>query len=80
MCEEFHKLLAVYQEAVVKYTENLVLLDGYRRKLSKQDYDRLAQAVEQKRLASEEARRNLEEHAASHGCLPSTESCDVPID
>ena len=65
MCDEFDKLMLAYQQAVIKHTETLVLLEGFRTKLSKQDYDRLEQVVEQNRLALEEARRNLEEHAAS---------------
>ena len=68
MCERQEELLGLYQRAVSRFSATLDASKSARGTVSKQEYDRLYQYVEQARAASEQARLDLERHVAEHGC------------
>ena len=68
MCDRHRELLDLYQNAVSRFSATLEALRASQGAISKQEYGRLYGYVEQARTASEEARLNLEQHVAEHGC------------
>jgi hypothetical protein len=68
MCEHHRELLDMYQKAVSRFGATLEALRVSQGTISKQEYDRLYGYVEQARMASEQARLDLERHVAQHGC------------
>lgn len=68
MCEHHRELLDLYQKAVSRFSTTLEALQAAHATVSKQEYGRLYGYLEQARIASEQARLDLERHVAEHGC------------
>jgi hypothetical protein len=68
MCEHHRELLDLYRQAVSRFSATLEALKASQGTVSKQEHDRLYGYVEQARMASEQARLDLERHIAEHGC------------
>ena len=71
MCEEHRDLLKAYREAVATFSGTLEALETARATAARDEYQRMAQQVEEARLGSEKTRIALEKHTAEHGCFPS---------
>jgi hypothetical protein len=67
-CKEQTLLLNVYRAKVVAYSASVNDLTVMRGKISKEDYDRLADVTDKARTASEAARLALYRHTQEHGC------------
>jgi hypothetical protein len=67
-CNEQTLLLNVYRAKVAAYSTSVNDLTLTRDKISKEDYDRLADVTDKARTASEVAWRALDRHTQEHGC------------
>jgi hypothetical protein len=68
MCERHRELFEVYQKEVARYTATVEALKAVMFSEDKQDVQRHHGYVEQARIKSEQARLNLQQHIAEHGC------------
>ena len=68
MCEEHSKLFHAYQEAVALFSTTLNARQATLVTAPRDEYPRMTEYVEQARLASEDARAELDRHITAHGC------------
>ena len=68
MCDRHWELLEAYQKAASLFSMTLDALQCSRATVSKDEYHRMRNYVEQTRLIAEDARIDLELHVAEHGC------------
>jgi hypothetical protein len=67
-CSDKQHFMRAYQKATVGFSSAVMLLNQKIRTTPKDEYERLARAVDEARPRSEQARRALEQHIAVHHC------------
>jgi hypothetical protein len=67
-CEEKYRLLTIYKAKVFAHSAAVSDLAVTRGKVSKQDYTRLWELMENARSESEAASQALLQHTREHGC------------
>jgi hypothetical protein len=67
-CERHDELMAAYRKAQALFSMTLDALEASRAAASKAEYERMRNYTEQTRLSAEDARMDLEQHIAEHGC------------
>ena len=67
-CEQKARLVAEYHAATNAFAASVAEFQQKMGTSPKADYDRLQRASDEARLKSEQARLDLEQHVAAHGC------------
>lgn len=68
VCTEKTRLLGIYQQATVKYSQAVAQLNQSIGTSSKADYDALYRMTEALRLDAVKVKEDLDEHVAEHHC------------
>jgi len=67
-CTEKYRLWRAYSFAIADFSRAVQVLNRYTGTMDREEYERLRNFANQAEWTSEQARRELERHAAEHGC------------